>query len=445
MTDRTGLTRRGLMRAGAALSTASMGASMTEASWAETSRAGAAEAARGPAAPDDEAYWARVAARYEMTDRITNLENGNWGVMAQPVLEAYQEHTRRVNRENSYFARRAYAPVHRAVVEETAARLGVKPGEVALTRGATEALQNIIGGYNRLKPGEAVMIADLDYGSIRATMRGLARRHGGEVVDLAIPEPASHVGLIAFYGAALDDHPNTRLLLLTHVSHRTGLVMPVAEITALARARGVDVVVDAAHAWGQIDYTLPEIGADFVGLNLHKWIGAPVGVGAMYIAEARLADIDPNISAADHEADRIEGRVHTGTSNFAAFMSVPDAFAFQDAVGPAAKEARLRYLRGLWTSACREAAADGALDILTPEDARLHAGITSFRIAGRASVEDNKAIAAFLLDEFNVFSVHRAGVAGGACVRITPALYNGADDLARAADAILAAAARFKR
>ena len=124
----------------------------------------AAQSAGGksyPAGPDDERFWAAIAANYDVTDDITNVENGNWGLMARPVLDAYKTHTERVNRENSYFARRAYWPIYMGVLEETASRLGVSPKEIAFTRGATEALQNIISGYNKLKQGDAVMIADL--------------------------------------------------------------------------------------------------------------------------------------------------------------------------------------------------------------------------------------------------------------------------------------------
>lgn len=403
----------------------------------------AAQSAGGksyPAGPDDERFWAAIAANYDVTDDITNVENGNWGLMARPVLDAYKTHTERVNRENSYFARRAYWPIYMGVLEETASRLGVSPKEIAFTRGATEALQNIISGYNKLKQGDAVMIADLDYGSIMNTMRWKARQVGAETVEISIPEPATHDVVIETYRAALKQHPNTRLLLLTHISHRTGLVVPVREIAEIAHERGVDVVVDAAHSWGQMDFEAPDLGADFIGFNLHKWIGAPIGVGAMYIRPDRLGAIDPNMSAGPDEASSIHGRVHTGTSNFAAYMSVPDAFAFQDRMGWPQKAARLSYLRNLWVAPCR--AVDG-IDILTPDDERMHAGITSFRFRGMTSEEDNKAIAAYLLDRHGVFTVHRNGVTAGACVRVTPSYYNSAEDMSRAADAILDARTHF--
>lgn len=394
----------------------------------------------GPKGPGDESFWASIARNYDVTDEIINVENGNWGLMARPVLDAYKAHTERVNRENSYFARRAYGPIYMGILEETASRLGVKTTELAFTRGATEALQNIIAGYNRLAPGEAVMIADLDYGSVMNTMRWKARQTGAQTVEVAVPEPATRDAVIETYRDALASHPQTRLLLLTHVSHRTGLVLPVREIVEIAHEQDVDVVVDAAHSWGQIDFKAPDLGADFIGFNLHKWIGAPIGVGAVYIRDGRLDAIDPNMSAGPGEDGSVHGRVHTGTSNFAAYMSVPDAFAFQDKMGWPQKASRLSYLRNLWVSRC--GSIDG-IDILTPDDDGMHAGITSFRLRGMKSEDQNKAIAAYMLEHHRVFTVHRTGVSAGACVRVTPGYYNSASDMLRAADAILDARNHF--
>ncbi len=419
------LSRRGLISGAAGVSAACVTAS----SFAEAARK--SSGGFGGRA-DDETGWAAVAAEYDVAPGIINFENGNWGLMARPVLDAYQAHTARVNRENSFYARRGFADDFRRIRARVASALGAGEDEIAFTRGATEALQNLIDGYRGLKPGDKLMIADLDYDSIQWTMDAKAAREGAELVRLSIPETADHDGLVDFYVSALEKHPQTKLLLLTHISHRTGLRIPVRAIADEARARGVDVVVDAAHSWGQIDFKAPDLGADFIGFNLHKWIGAPIGVGLLYIKGGRLDQIAPNISASEWERGRIEGRVHTGTSNFAAMLAVDDALDFHERVGPAAKETRLRYLRDRWTKQAR--LVDG-VEILTPDDARLHGGITSFRIRGKTGVEENIALAERLLKEHRIFTVHRSGVAAGACVRVTPALYNSAAD----ADALAAA------
>jgi len=415
------VSRRGVLRGAAG--------ALAAASLAPTVTAALSDLPETP----EEAFWRRIRADYETTPDIINLENGNWGIMSRPVQASYLEHTARVNRDNSFYARRGFARDYRAIRERVAAALGASPEEIAFTRNATEALQGLILNYRHLERGDAVMMADLDYGSIRSALAWLAHRRGAEVVDVAMPEPATYDGLIDFFQRSLEANPRVRLLLLTHVSHRTGLLLPVAEIVALARERGVDVIVDAAHSWGQVPLTVDELGADFVGFNLHKWIGAPLGVGLMYLRRTRLEAVAPDPSATEREKDAVSGRVHTGTSNFAALLSVPDALDYHEFIGGERKAARLRHLRSLWTSPVRDLPT---LKVLTPDDPRLHAGITAFRLAASTSAEANKSLAERLLQDFGIFTVHRTGVAAGACVRVTPSVYNGPRDCVALAKAL---------
>ncbi|SDA36365.1 aminotransferase class V-fold PLP-dependent enzyme [Sphingomonas sp. NFR15] len=406
------ISRRAMMTAAAALPVAG--------------RLGAAMPGRGPAPdsraarPDDEAYWAKIAAQYDVSRDVIQLENGNWGIMAKPVLAAYERAVERVNRENSFYTRRGFAGDYRAIHQRVAAALGVGADEIALTRNATEALQGLIDGYNKLRPGDAVLTADLDYDSMLGCFDGLKARRGVQVVRIALPEPATYQGVIDAYTRAFAANPKIRLVLLTHLSHRTGLVIPVREIVAMARARGIDAIVDAAHSWGQLDFDFADLGVDFAGFNLHKWWGAPLGVGVLYLRKSRVRDIDPDPANGESDPDSVHARVHTGTSDFAAMLTVPDAFDFQQAIGTPARAARLRYLRDRWAEPLRT--LDG-LQILTPSDPRSHGGITSFRIRGLVTPADNIAVAKMLLDEFGIFTVHRTGVAAGACVRVTPALF----------------------
>ena len=386
----------------------------------------------------DEAYWQRVAAQYRVTDRVTNLEAGYWGTMATPVREAYHRHVDRVNRENSLFARTEWPDEERAVRTRVAAALGVAPDEVAFARNATEALQALIGQYNRLRPGEAVMYADLDYPSMQWAMDALAERRGARVVTLVVPEPASREAVVDAYARALDAAPETRLLLVTHSNNKTGLVHPVREITALARARGVDVVVDAAQSWGHVPLDLAGFGADYVGLNLHKWVGAPLGVGAMVVRRSGLSGID-RAHGDRGSLDDLSTRLHMGTTDFAAVLTVPDALGFQESIGTERKVARLRYLRDLWVA---DARAIRGVDILTPDDPDLVGAITSFRLHGRGGADANRALADTLHREFGLFTVARSGIAGGDCVRVTPALYNTPADMGRLVRALDVLAAR---
>ncbi len=256
-------------------------------------------------------------------------------------------------------------------------------------------------------------------------MNALAGQRGATVVRTEFPEPATRQGVLDMYARVLDGTPRARLLLLTHLNNKTGLIIPVKEIVAMARERGVDVIVDAAHSFGQCDLHIDDLGADFVGLNLHKWLGAPIGAGAMYIRESRLDAIDVML-ADEGPADRIDSRIHTGTVNFAAVLTIPAALDFNDAVGPPHKAARLRYLRDRWVDAVR---GNPRIDILTPDDPDMVAAITSFRLGGRAGRAENRAIVEELLERYGIFTVQRTGVAGGDCIRVTPSLYNTTDDV----------------
>ncbi|WP_346783061.1 aminotransferase class V-fold PLP-dependent enzyme [Aurantiacibacter flavus] len=387
-------------------------------------------AASAPIASGD--YWAEVAAQYDVTREVIQLENGNWGMMARPVLETYRELVARVNRETSFYARRTMVRDLGAVRERLAAYLGVGTDEIVLTRNATEALTALIGQYNRLGAGDALLCADLDYDSMMASMASAASRRGARLLKITLPEPASYDNILAAYAAAFAANPALKLVLLTHISHRTGLMLPVREIVAMARARGIDTIVDAAHSLGQADFRLADLDADFVGINLHKWIGAPLGVGAAYIRRERLSAIDPD-PAEDAGAEGIWARVHTGTLDYATQLSVPAALDFSERIGSSRRAARLLELRARWVEPVRELAG---VEVLTPDDPRCHAGITSFRLAGKASVDDNRALSGCLLDEFGIFTVLRTGLASGACVRVTPALFNSFDDLDALATAV---------
>ncbi|HWU95540.1 MAG TPA: aminotransferase class V-fold PLP-dependent enzyme [Sphingomonas sp.] len=381
-----------------------------------------------PALAMSEDQWATIAAQYDVTRKVVQLEHGNWGMMAKPVLAAYRSHVERVNRDTSFYARREMPGEIEAIRARVAATLGVAKEEIAFTRNATEAMRALILGYNRLRPGDAVLHADLDYDSMQACMESLRARRGVEVVRIALPEPATHQALIDAYARAFIAHPNLRMVLLTHVSHRTGLVLPVAEIAAMAELHGIDVIVDAAHSVGQIDFKLPELGAGFIGINLHKWIGAPLGVGAIVIRQGRLADIDVDAAEPGADPEDIRSRVHTGTVDYAAQLSVPAALDFQEGIGLAAKQARLQALRDRWV---RPALELPNLEVLTPDDPRCYGAITAFRLKGQTSHDANVALAKRLLDAHGIFTVHRDGLASGSCVRVTPALATTIEDVDR--------------
>ncbi|WP_240809170.1 aminotransferase class V-fold PLP-dependent enzyme [Microbispora catharanthi] len=345
--------------------------------------------------------------------------------MPEPVRRAYHRNVDLLNEQNSSLLRTTYKPEADQIRQRVAEALGASRDEIAFTRGGTEALQNLIAGYRRLQPGDAVMYADLDYHSMQYAMNWLADRRGVRVERMVVPEPATRQAVLDAYERALREHPRVRLLLLSHMNNRT---------------EGVDVIVDAAHSWGQLDFTIDDLGADFAGFSLHKWMGVPLGAGFLYIRKGRLPDIDLAFCDETYPANDIRSRVHSGTLDVAPILTAPVALDFHNTLGAAVKQARLRFLRDRWVHQVLDIPN---VEILTPEDPAMYGTITAFRITGRTSEADNVAIRKYLLDRYRIFTVRRGGPARGDCVRVTPALFTSRDDVDLLATAIRDVARRF--
>ncbi|MCB1665022.1 MAG: aminotransferase class V-fold PLP-dependent enzyme [Pseudomonadales bacterium] len=381
----------------------------------------------------DEAFWKEVGSYYDRTEGIINLEHGYWGKMARPVQEQYLAATQMVNKQLSYYARRDYGRDAAESVRRVARALDVEPEEIVLTRNATESIHNLIRQYQRITADDALLYADIDYPSFQQTMQWLADSAGATGVMLKLPPRASQQNILDLYRSAFDEHPNLKLILLTHVSNQHGLVVPVAAITQEARRRGIDVICDSAQSWGLLDFTLPELGVDWAGFNLHKWIGSPVGVGALYMRRGTLEKISPYPGERDPDNTRAATRVHTATSNFAAILAVPAALDFHEALGGANKEARLRYLRGLWT---QEADTMPHIEVLGGADEDSWTGMASFRLRDQSSAAEVNALQKRLEQEFGIFTVARYELGSGACIRVTPQVFTTPDELAQLVSAL---------
>ena len=366
----------------------------------------------------DEMFWQTFADRYAVEPGPINLENGYFGRMSRTVIEEYQRNIELINRSNSVHVRQRFErDENLAILAQLADLIGVAAESVALTRNASDGLQSLIRNYNRLQPGDQVLICDLEYDTVKGAMRWLARHRGVEVIEIDHAHPASFDSLLATYRDAFARYPKLKLMALTHVTHRTGLVMPVKAIVAAAREHGIDVILDGAHALGQIEFKLDDLGVAFAGFNLHKWIGAPLTLGFMYIAPERLADIDPDMGELHFPVTDIRARTPYSTPNIPALLTLPLVFEEHRAMGgSAAKGARLNYLRNRWVNAVRDLAG---IDVMTPDDPRLYCGITAMRFTRHA---DQQAMAERLLKDYNLFTVTRSGAASGPCIRITPGL-----------------------
>ncbi|MGR3890529.1 aminotransferase class V-fold PLP-dependent enzyme [Pseudomonas sp. 1152_12] len=377
-----------------------------------------------PRNADNERHWQDIAQHYQMEPGPINLENGYFGRMSRAVSAQYLEHVAFINRSNSLYVRQRFEQgEHVEIRRQLAGLIDADPEAVAFTRNATEALQSLIRNYNCLQPGDQVLISDLEYDTVKGAMRWLAGYRGVEVIEISHTHPASFDSLVQAYRDTFAQYPRLKLMALTHVTHRTGLVMPVEAIAQAAREHGVDVILDGAHALGQIDFNLAHLGIQLAGFNLHKWIGAPLTLGFMYIAPERLADIDPDMGEFHYPATDVRARTPYSTPNFPALMTLPLVLEEHRALGgAAAKGARVNYLRDLWVSRVRELPG---IEVLTPDDPRLYCGITAFKFTGR----DQQVMVDRLLKEHGVFTTLRTGAAFGTCIRVTPGLVTSAADI----------------
>ena len=377
-----------------------------------------------PRNANNEHHWQAIAQRYALEPGPINLENGYFGRMSREVQAQYLEHVAFINRSNSLHVRQRFEQGQNDEIrQQLAALIDADPDSVAFTRNATEALQSLIRNYNGLQPGDQVLISDLEYDTVKGAMRWLAGYRGVEVIELSHTHPASFDSLLQTYREAFAQYPRLKLMALTHVTHRTGLVMPVEAIAQAAREHGVDVILDGAHALGQVDFNLAQLGIQFAGFNLHKWIGAPLTLGFLYIAPERLADIDPDMGEFHYPATDVRARTPYSTPNFPALMTLPLVLEeHRQLGGAAAKGARVNYLRNLWVSQVR---ALPGIEVLTPDDPRLYCGITAFKFSGR----DQQVMVDRLLKGYDVFTTTRTGAAFGTCIRVTPGLVTSAADI----------------
>ena len=383
-----------------------------------------------------EAYWQTVADQYDVAKGYINLNAGHWGLMSLPVMEALFRNTRMVNRDYSLYVGSGkavdpdrfgnYWQEADAVIELLASRLNVGAGELVLTRNISESMQHLFAGYNKLKSGDGVVMTDTDYGSMQAEVRYLEERRGAEVISVNVPDPASYQGFIDFYEKVITDNPHVKLILLTHMSSRTGVIAPVKEIIAMARSKGVDVILDVAHSWGQFDFDFGDFDADFAGFNLHKWIGAPLGLGLMYIKKERITDIDPKSGKAEKSNTDIKSRIQTGTVNMPAVITVPDAVKFQEDIGLKNIGTRMQALRDRWVDQMID---DPRVEILTPQDKRMYAGITSFRFRAMTADEDYGKLHRTLLSKYKINASPYGGMRRGGAIRVSPHLYCSLDNM----------------
>jgi selenocysteine lyase/cysteine desulfurase len=363
----------------------------------------------------EEEFWDALRSKYRLTPDYINLESGYFSMMPQPVLEAFIAKVRQINYEHSHYYRTRLIPDKAAMRDKLAAMAGCSNEELIITRNTTECLDTVITGYD-WKSGDEAIMAEQDYGAMRDQYTLMARRYGMVPVSVSVPtDPKSDDEIVDVYSKAIT--PKTRLLMVCHIINITGQVLPVRKIADMAHARGVDVMVDGAHAFAHLDYRIPDTGADYYGASLHKWLGCPLGTGLLYVKKDKIARLWPVFAEAGIPDDDIRKLNHTGTHPAHTDLAIENAIAFHNEIGSARKEARLRYLKNYWVTKVRDVPN---VVMYTPRDPARSCAIANIGIKGKSAGD----LARTLFENHKVWTVGidrpSTGVNG---TRITPHLF----------------------
>jgi selenocysteine lyase/cysteine desulfurase len=367
----------------------------------------------------DEDTWAIIRKAFDYPTDFTNLENGYYSPMPKIVLENYLSDFRRINQETTLFMRTKMDPAKEAIREKLADFAGIDKEELALTRNTTESMDLLISGLP-LRQGDEVVVSVYDYGSMVEAFEQLAERHGIVVKKVELPVvPTSAEALIAPFRAAITER--TRVMLVTHMIHLNGTILPVKALTALGRQHNVLVLVDAAHSFAHVNYKIPDLECDFLGCSLHKWLCAPLGNGLLKVSKDKIAQVWPLFGDRVQPKDNIRKFEHHGTRAPAAWLGIGHAIDFHNSIGSAQKEARLHYLKSYWTERVRDMPH---VQLHTAVQSEFSCAIANVGVRGKTPA----ALAEYLYKEHKIFTVaiSTGGIQG---VRVTPHLYNTTADL----------------
>jgi selenocysteine lyase/cysteine desulfurase len=408
MDKRTFLKTAGLAGLGATLNLSSLKSAVAAVEGIDPSRVAT-----------DEDFWLAVRGDYSIKPDYINLENGYYCFMPQDTLEHQIQHMRRVNYEGSYYMRNARQKNKRIVAAKVAEVVGASADEMAITRNTTESLDLVIGGMD-WQPGDEAVMAEQDYGAMLNHFKLVGKRFGVVNRLVSVPNhPKDDDEIVDLYASAITD--KTRLLMVCHMINITGQVLPIRKICDMAHERGVDVMVDGAHAYSHIDFRMADLDCDYYGASLHKWLSAPLGSGMLYVKKDKIDNVWPLLAAGDFDSNDIRRLNHIGTDPVHVDLGIVNAIEYQKALGLKRKEARLKYLQQYWTKQLRD---HPRVIINTPADINRHGAIGNVHIEGW----DPRELADTLMQDYRIFTVgiNRPGVVG---LRITPNLYTTLEEL----------------
>jgi selenocysteine lyase/cysteine desulfurase len=367
----------------------------------------------------DDAFWDEIRKQYLLKPDYINLENGYYNFLPQPLLNKYIEHIKEVNYQGSHYMRTVQFENKKNITAKLAKVAGCSPDQIIITRNTTESLDMVIGGLD-WKAGDEAIMALQDYGAMLEMFDQIKNRYGVVNVMLSVPNhPKNDQEIIDLYKNAIT--PKTKAILVSHMINITGQILPIKEICTMAHEKGVQVIVDGAHAFAHIKYSIQDLGCDYYAASLHKWLSVPLGAGLLYVQKDNIKKVWPLLADSEKDPNKINRLNHTGTHPVHTDLTISDSIDYYEIIGVERKEARLRYLQNYWTEKVRNLPR---VILNTPAAANRSCAIANIGIEG---IEPGE-LAKRLLKEHNVFTVaiDYANVHG---CRICPNVYNTTQEL----------------
>lgn len=294
----------------------------------------------------DEDFWRDIQSAFSVDRTLINLNNGGVSPSPRVVQDALRRYLELSNEAPVYTMWQLLEPQIESVRKGLAAAFGCDPEELAITRNASESLETCIFGLD-LKPGDEILTTNQDYPRMLTSWRQRERREGLVLKTISFPVPPPSLDdLVERFRRAIT--PKTRVILVCHITNLTGQIFPVKEICRLGRERGIEVIVDGAHAFAHFPFTLADLDCDYYGTSLHKWLLAPHGTGFLYVRRSKLAKLWPLMAAPAEMDENVRKYEEIGTHPAANHNAIAEALAFHHGIGVERKAARLRYLRDRW-------------------------------------------------------------------------------------------------
>src|SRR5467141_2859433 len=375
-------------------------------------------------AASNEDFWLDIQQAFSVTRGITNLNNGGVSPSPRIVTEALVRYIWEQEDATAYTMWQILEPQCETIRTGLAEVFGCDREEIAITRNASESLEILLTGMD-FKSGDEILTTTQDYPRMLTTLRQRETREGLVLKLIQVPiAPKNLDSIVSAFERGITNR--TRLIRISHQINITGQITPVKAVCDLARARGIETIVDGAHSFAQFDFKQKDLGCDYFGTSLHKWLFAPKGTGLLYVKRDRIEKLWPLMAAESKQAADVRKFEEIGTHSAAIKLAIGEALLFHDGIGGKRKEARLRYLSRYWMNRLK---AVPKVRFNTSFDPNQSCAIANVHIDGT----NPEAVTKYLFDKHRIFAVpimHEEFQG----IRITPNLYTTLSELDRFCD-----------